>query len=135
MMNLTIMQTLRSLIIALVLTLLLSNCRSGGPFTSNHLGSATTIPAGRTFELGGNGNGTFSAQVSNVGSKLVMVSQRQSDGQMTALDQLRPGEVQVLNFVAGSTAVFINTSVQSLAELGLKVIGDTNLRMGYAKKD
>ncbi len=128
------MQTLKIVATALVLSALLSNCRSEGPFHSNNLSSATTIPAGRTFELGGNGNGAFSAQVSNVGSKLVTVSQRQSDGQMTALGQLKPGEVQVLNFVAGAAAVFVNTSAQSSAELGLKVVGDTNLRMGYAKE-
>jgi|GEM_PF-2344860 len=133
-MNLNTLQTMRTLTAVVVLALLFTNCRSGGPFTSNYLGSVTTIPAGRTFELGGNGNGAFSAQVSNIGSKPVTVSQRQSDGQVTALGQLKPGDVQVLNFVAGSTAVFINTSAQSSAELGLKVIGDKNLSMGYAKE-
>ena len=126
------MQSLKILITSLALTLLLSHCRSGGPFNSNYLGSATTIPPGKTFELGGNGNGAFSAQVSNVGSRAVTMSQRQSKGQVIPLGQLQPGDKQTLTFVAGSTAVFTNPSTQS-AELGLKVIGDTNLRMGYAK--
>lgn len=127
------MQRLTLLITALALTLLLSHCRSGGPFSSNYLGSATTIPPSKTFELGGNGNGAFSAEVSNVGSSAVTISQRQSNGQATALGQLQPGDKQTLTFGAGSTAVFANPSAQS-AELGLKVIGDTNLRMGYAKE-
>jgi hypothetical protein len=127
------MQSLKILITSVALTLLLSHCRSGGPFSSNYLGSATTIPPGKTFELGGNGNGAFSAEVSNVGSCAVAVSLRQAKGQATALGQLQPGDKQTLTFVAGSTAVFANASSQS-AELGLKVIGDTNLRMGYAKE-
>jgi hypothetical protein len=130
----TTMQTLKIVATALLVAVLLDSCRFNNPFGSNYLGSVTTIPAGRTFELGGNGNGAFSAQVSNVGSKPVTVSQRQSDGQVTALGQLKPGDVEVLNFVAGSAAVFVNTSAQSSAELGLKVIGDKNLSMGYAKE-
>ncbi len=127
------MQSLKMLFTVLVMTLLLSHCRSGGPFSSNYLGSATTIPPGKTFELGGNGNGSFSAEVSNVGRCAVAISQRQSNGQVTTLGQLQPGAKQTLTFIAGSTAVFANTFSQS-AELGLKVIGDTNLRMGYAKE-
>jgi len=127
---------MRTLITALAFSLLLSNCHSSkpDPFSSNYLGSATTIPPGKDFELGGNGNGAFSAEVSNVGSKPVTASQRQSDGQVTALGQLQPGEKRVFQFATGSAAVFANPSSQS-AELGLKVIGDRNLRMGYAKKD
>lgn len=127
------MQSLKILITALTLTLVLSHCRSGGPFSSTYFGSATTIPPGKTFELGGNGNGSFSAEVSNVGRCAVTISQRQSNSQVTPLGQLQPGAQQTLTFVAGSTAVFVNASSQS-AELGLKLIGDTNLRMGYAKE-
>jgi len=125
---------MKTLIAVLVLTLLLGNCRSGGLFSSNYLGSATTIPPGKTFELGGNRNGAFSAQVRNAGSCTVLISQRKSDGQVTALGQLEPGDQRVLEFAAGATAVFANASSRS-AELGLRVIGDTNLRMGYAKEN
>ena len=127
------MQSLKILITALALTLLVSHCRSGGPFSSNYLGSATTIPAGKTFELGGNGNGSFLAEVSNGGGCAVAISQRQPNGQVTPLGPLQPGAKQTLTFVTGSTAVFANASSHS-AELGLKLIGDTNLRMGYAKE-
>ncbi|MBC7568829.1 MAG: hypothetical protein H7319_03720 [Spirosoma sp.] len=128
------MQNLKTLITVLALTLFLNNCRSSDPYRSNYLGSATTIPPGKDFELGGNGNGAFSAQVRNVGGSAVAISQRQSDGQVTSLGKLQPGDQRILQFVAGSTAVFSNASAQS-AELGLKVIGDTNLRMGYAKEN
>ncbi len=125
---------MKTLIAVLALTLLLSNCRSNGPFSSNYLGSATTIPAGRIFELGGNSNGAFSAQVQNAGSCTVLISQRQSDGRVTVLGQLEPGKQRVLEFATGATALFANASSRS-AEIGLKVIGDTNLRMGYAKEN
>ncbi|WP_461053449.1 hypothetical protein [Spirosoma arcticum] len=119
---------MKKLIAALALTLFLANCRS-----LSFVGSVTTIPPGKEFELGGNSNGAFSAQVRNIGAVSVTISQRRSDGQATALGQLRPGDQQSLQFLAGATAVFVNASVQS-AELSLSLTGDTNLRMGYAKE-
>ena len=125
---------MKTIIITLTFALLLNNCRSSNPFTSSALQSATMIPAGKTFELGGNGNGAFSAQVSNVGDVVVAVSQRQADGQVKSLSQLKPGDQQTLTFVAGATAVFANAFAQD-ANLGLRVVGDTNLKMWYAKEN
>lgn len=125
---------MKSIIPVLTLALLLSSCLSNSPFTSSALQSVTTIPAGKTFELGGNSNGAFSAQVSNVGSVVVAVSQRQADGQVTVSGQLKPGGQQTLTFASGATAVFANASAQQ-ADLGLRVVGDTNLKMGYAKEN
>jgi hypothetical protein len=118
----------------LIFNLLVICCTSIKPnnsFNSNYLGSATTIPAGRDFELGGNNNGSFSTEVSNVGKTTVTVSQRKLDGELTLFGQLKSGEKRVFQFVAGSTAIFANPSSIS-AELGLRVIGDKNLRMGYS---
>ena len=126
---------MKTIIALLTLALLLANCRSSNPFTSSALQSVTMIQPGKTFELGGNANGAFKAQVRNVGGVAVAVSQRQADGQVTALGQLQPGDQQTLTFVVGSTAVFVNASPQREANLGLSVVGDINLKMGYAKEN
>jgi hypothetical protein len=124
------------LVMAVFLTLFFISCssvKSSSLFKSNYLGSATTIPPFKNFELGGNGNGAFSVEVRNVGKKPVTISQRQSDGKVTLLGQLNSGAKLIFQFSEGSTAIFTNTSNQS-AELGLKVVGDMNLRMGYASE-
>lgn len=124
---------MKTTITVLIFTLALTNCRSiSSPFGSTKLTSATTIPPGKTFNLGGTENGAFSAWVRNVGSVVVAVSQRQADGRVTALGQLQPGDRQTLTFTAGSTALFVNASSRE-ANLYLELVGDTNLKMGYAK--
>ncbi|MBC3788663.1 hypothetical protein [Spirosoma utsteinense] len=121
---------MKTLISVVALLLLLTNCRS---LVGSYVGSVTTIPPGKEFELGNNQHGAFTAQVRNTGAVLVTVSQRQSSGLATPIGQLKPGDQQKLQFSAGTTAVFGNTSAQS-AELSLSLTGDTNLRMGYAAK-
>lgn len=121
---------MKTLITALALMLLLTNCRSS---VGSFVGSVTTIPPGREFELGNNQHGAFVAQVRNTGAVPVTVSQRQPNGLTTSLGQLKPRDYQKLQFGTGTTAVFGNASAQS-AELSLSLSGDTNLRMGYAAK-
>ena len=118
---------MKTLITALALMLTLIDCRS------SFVGSVTTIPPGKEFELGNNQHGAFAAQVRNTGTVLVTVSQRQPNGLATSLGQLKPGDQQKLQFGPGATAVFKNASAKA-AELSLSLMGDTNLRMGYANK-
>lgn len=121
---------MKPFITALALLLLLTNCRSS---VGSFVGSVTTIPPGREFELGNNQHGAFAAQVQNTGAVLVTVSQRQPNGLTTPLGKLKPKDRQKFQFGDGTTAVFGNATAQS-AELSLSLTGDTNLRMGYAAK-
>lgn len=121
---------MKTIITALALTLLLSDCQSSRSF----VGSVTTIPPGREFDLGGTNQEAFSAFVKNIGAVTVAVSQRSASGTLTTLGQLKPGEKRLLQFETQTTAVFVNASPDNSATLSLELSGDRNLSMGYAGK-
>ncbi|WP_375446486.1 hypothetical protein [uncultured Fibrella sp.] len=121
---------MKTIITALALSLFLSNCQSIRSF----VGSVTTIPPAREFNLGGTNQEAFSAFVKNIGAVTVAVSQRSASGTVTTLGQLKPGEKRLLQFETQTTAVFVNASPDNSATLSLELSGDRNLSMGYAGK-
>ncbi|WP_266368331.1 hypothetical protein [Tellurirhabdus rosea] len=114
------MNKLLTLICAALLTIAATACSA--------LKSDLTVRPGKQFELGGNRNGAFTAQVRNVGSVAVQVTERLADGRRVSLGTFGPGDQKTIRFAAGSAALIDNTASKP-ARLLLVVTGDKDLSM------
>ena len=92
--------------------------------------SATLIPSGQQFVLGGGQPGAFRVSAQNTGPVPVEIRERPQGGGIFGKAVLAPGQQETLRFLAGSTAVLLNPSRRQ-ARLKLIIGGDTNLRMTY----
>jgi hypothetical protein len=88
------------------------------------------IEPGKQFVLGGGQPGDFKVVARNVGKVPVEFKERPRGGGIFGRATLAPGQQTVLRFMAGSSALLLNPSVQT-ANLKLHITGDTNLSMGY----
>ncbi|UOQ70303.1 hypothetical protein [Hymenobacter cellulosilyticus] len=95
------------------------------------LNSDLFIQPGKQFALGGGQPGAFRVVARNVGKVAVEFKERPRGGGIFGRATLQPGQAATLRYMAGSTAVLLNGSAQTTANVKLRVTGDTNLRMNY----
>ncbi|MEM1186520.1 MAG: hypothetical protein AAGI53_16140 [Planctomycetota bacterium] len=115
--------------VAVALGAVLSGCM--GPDLTSGLG----IPAGETFNLGGEQEGGYRAQVSNQGDTEVTLMSTTSTGLTESLGTIAPGEKQRYEVRPGRPLLLRNESDQSDASLLVKVYGESNLAMYYTPND
>lgn len=109
--------------LALSLALALASCGT--------INSGLNIAPGQEFRLGENEHGSFSVFATNAGAVAVTVLEEAVGGERVELATLVPGASVEQRFRADTIAIFLNSS-QSPARLDVKIVGDTNLSMGYA---
>ena len=88
------------------------------------------IEPGKQFILGGDQLGAFKVAAKNVGLVPVEIRERPKGGGTFGKVTIQPGQLGVLKFAAGSTAVLLNPSATK-ANLDLTITGDTKLGMTY----
>lgn len=105
------------------------------PATSGTINSNLQIEAGKTFELGGGQEGSFTVTGRNTGPVAVEVLGR-AEGSTMAQPRgtVAPGGEVKASFAEGEMALLRNTSDSRMALLKLKISGDTSaLGMSYSE--
>lgn len=96
--------------------------------------SGLTIEPGTQFVLGGPRNGSFSAELANVGAVAVDVLEVTASGDTVEVEVLAPGASATARFARGSAALLRNRSDRD-ASVDAVIRGDTDLGMGYVPVD
>jgi hypothetical protein len=96
------------------------------------LNSVTTIAPNKSFILGENKHLGYTASVKNIAQSSVEVLLT-LDKTTTSLGILRPNESRLYKVTANSTVTFKNLN-DTPANIKIKLVGDTNLSMGYKDK-
>lgn len=125
-------------------TLALAACTATNTNRTPDLTSGLTIPAGETFNLGGEQRGDYNAEITNKGSVAVELYSTNS-GQNFGEDRLsdtpvligtvEPGAWERFSAGAGTPLLLKNTSDTVDAKLKVEVWGDTNLSMFYTDNE
>ena len=110
----------------LTLTLLLS---LSAVLALGGIHSHTSIEAGKQFVLGGQQRGAFRVKAINSGPVPISVAERRTDGTLTELGRLEPGQRATLAFAAGSAALVRNLGERQ-AEIDVVITGDASFKMG-----
>jgi hypothetical protein len=114
-----------ALFLIIVLAFVGTSC---GVFSS--LTSRTTIGANESFVLGNNPHGSYSVKLRNASKQPLTITQTQLDGTVISTTTAPYNEWLSLS-VAKNTAIRIGNKSDKKADVDLKVVGDTNLSMGY----
>jgi microcystin-dependent protein len=101
---------------------LVSACRS--------LTSVTTIGPNNSFILGNNKHGAYTVDLKNVSSTDITVHQAPINGVEQSSQIVKPNQKIKVNVEKNTVLKIDNTSAKP-ADVALKVVGDTNLSMGY----
>ncbi|MEM1422870.1 MAG: hypothetical protein AAGH64_02595 [Planctomycetota bacterium] len=118
----------------------LSACTASNTSRTPDLTSGLNIPAGETFNLGGEQRGNYNAEVTNRGSVAVeILSTTPGDSfnddpispTPVLITAVEPGASQRFSAGAGVPLLLRNTSDTRNATLKVEVWGDTNLAMFY----
>jgi len=105
---------------------LASSCGIFGKLTST-----TQIEANKSFVLGQGIHGSYNANIKNISQSDVEVFKSAADGAMVSLGILKPGDKQQYAVPKDTKVAFMNRG-ESMALIAIKLVGDTNLSMGYA---
>jgi hypothetical protein len=95
------------------------------------LNSVTTIEPNQTFVLGENSHLPFRARIKNIGEGAVEVLLTASK-KTTSLGILHQNENAYYEAAANNVVSFKNVGTTK-ANIKIKLVGDTNLSMGYSK--
>jgi hypothetical protein len=96
------------------------------------LNSVTTIAPNKSFVLGENKHLGYTASVKNIAASSVEVLLTVNN-ETNSLGVLRPNESRLYKVAPNSTVTFKNMN-NTPANIKIKLIGDTNLSMGYKDK-
>jgi len=94
------------------------------------LTSTTTIQPNNSFVLGNNEHGTFSARLKNISNNNIVVHLAPIAGGTHSYVTVKPRETVNVS-VDKNTALIVGNNNNEVANVELKVIGDTGLSMGY----
>ncbi|MEM7622140.1 MAG: hypothetical protein AAF235_02940 [Planctomycetota bacterium] len=97
--------------------------------------SGLGIPAGETFLLGGQQEGSYRARVKNHGETSVTLLTSTDGGPLFPVAELAPGEADELRMGPGSPLYLRNESDDQDASLKVEVFGESNLGMSYIAND
>jgi len=97
----------------------------------SQLTSTTQIEANQSFVLGQGNHGSYNANVKNISKSAVEVFKSAADGTMVSLGVLAPGDQQQYAVPKDTRVAFMNIG-KSMASIAIKLVGDTNLSMGYS---
>jgi hypothetical protein len=94
------------------------------------LTSVTTIKGNDSFILGNNKHRAYAVSLKNISSKDVTVYHAPIDGGTHTYQVVKPNEKVNVN-VEKNTALVVENMSKEEVSVALKVVGDTNLSMGY----
>lgn len=97
----------------------------------SQLTSTTQIEANKSFVLGQGNHGSYNANIKNIAKSNVEVFKSAADGTMVSLGILEPGDQQQYAVPKDTKVAFMNIG-KSMARIEIKLVGDTNLSMGYS---
>lgn len=113
--------------LAIILSVAVSSCSVFGKLIST-----TSISAKNSFALGENEHNKFKAKVKNLSNQSLEFFLKPIGENATLVKMLVPNEISTVD-VPKNTAVIIKNNSNELAEVYLKVTGDTGLSMSYKK--
>lgn len=116
----------KSLLVFIFFTVLGASCGIFGRLTST-----TQIEVNKSFVLGQGNHGSYNANIKNVSQSAVEVFKSDADGPMMSLGILKPGDEQQYAVPKNTKVAFMNIG-KSMAFIAIKLVGDTNLSMGYS---
>jgi hypothetical protein len=93
--------------------------------------STTEIEVAKSFVLGQGNHGSYNANIKNISKSDVEVFKSNADGTMVSLGILAPGDEQQYGVPKDTKIAFMNIG-KSMAFIAIKLVGDTNLSMGYS---
>ncbi len=103
------------------------------PLMAGTINSGLRIEPGQTFELGGGQEGGFTVTGRNSGPVAVVVLGQAPGAKPSERGTVAPGGDVKATFGPGEMALLRNTSAKEVAELSLKIRGDTSsLGMTYS---
>ncbi len=108
--------------VSLIFIALTTGCRS--------LTSVTTIGPNNSFILGNNEHGSYTVNLKNISSIDITVHQTPINGGEHSSQIVRPRQKIKVNVDKNMVLKIDNKSTKSV-DVALKVVGDTNLSMGY----
>ncbi len=117
----------KNFILGLIASLAFFGCSVFGSLTST-----TTISPQNSFVLGNNEHGTFSVKLTNVSNQPLQVELQPIGKTATTLQTVQPNETVKVT-VPQNTAIIIKNNSSDIANVQLKVNGDTGLSMTYKK--
>ncbi|MFN5169939.1 MAG: hypothetical protein ACK5DD_09950 [Cyclobacteriaceae bacterium] len=96
------------------------------------INSVTSIDANNSFVLGNNAHNPFRVQLTNISQFPVVVYQKPLTGEAVLAKTVAPGQsIEIRN--EKNTALIIENQHNERVDVKLKVWGDTNLSMNYAR--
>jgi hypothetical protein len=119
-------------------------CTASNTNRTPDLTSGLTIPAGETFNLGGEQRGDYNAEITNKGPvpvELYSTTTGQNFGDDRISDTpvlvgtVEPGEWERFSAGANTPLLLRNTSDTRNAKLKVEIWGDTNLSMSYTDNE
>ncbi len=113
------------LIVSIFFILLSSGCRIFGRLTST-----TQIDVAQSFVLGEGNHGRYNANVKNIAQSKIEVFKTDLNGSTQSLGILTKGDSQQYEVPKDTKITFKNLG-NSMAYIAIKLVGDTQLSMGY----
>jgi hypothetical protein len=110
------------IIVCIALVAFTTSCRS--------LTSVTTIKGNDSFILGNNKHSAYSVSLKNISFKDVTVYMAPIEGGTHTYQVVKPNQKVNVNVDKNTALVVANMSKEEVS-VALKVVGDTNLSMGY----
>jgi hypothetical protein len=114
------------IIFSIVLVALTTSCRS--------LTSMTTIEPNNSFILGNNEHAAYSVNLQNTSSKDITVYKAPIAGGTHSPQVVKPRQKVTVN-VEKNTALIVENKSTKKVDVALKIVGDTNLSMGYKSQN
>ncbi len=115
---------MRHLLLLSVLAFFMPACRT--------LTSVTTIPPNERFVLGNNEHGSYRVHLQNTSPEVITVYRAPVGGGKHSSVEVQPREKVSVQVESNTALVLVNPSGRKV-DVKLKVIGDTNLSMGYQR--
>ncbi len=102
----------------------------GGMSLLDTLTSTTTIEPNQSFVLGGGKHDSYNAKITNKGKVDIEVFTERENEERKSLGVLKPNDRSEYS-VAKNTKVIFKNLGDKTATIGIKLLGDTGLSMGY----